>query len=346
MKRIISILITVFTLLALVVPASASTTSSQSYPYFNISEVVNDQTVTIQAYNFPINDTFTVTMGAYGSYGIGGIVIGSTESGTGGTFKATYNIPSSLKGSQRIAIRLYSPTSGYFAYNWFWNNSFNPSETPIPSYSGFPTFSIESVVMDQSVTILTNNLPPHDTFNATMGKYGTKGVGGVAVGTTESGEGGSLRITYNIPSELFGLDRIAIRLQSPSTGYFAYNWFYNSTTTATTTPQPPPTITPTPSGYSGYPTFTIKSVVKDNTVTIEGVNFPPQDNFTVLMGAYGTRGIGGITVGSTQTIAGGSLTATYNIPPSLNGASRIAIRLQSQTSGYFAYNWFYNSTTP
>jgi hypothetical protein len=65
-----------------------------------------------------------------------------------------------------------------------------------------------------------------------------------------------------------------------------------------------------------------------------------------LMGSYGTRGIDGINVGNTDTNEGGSVTATYNIPTSLVGATRIAIRLQSPTSGYFAYNWFWNNTTP
>ena len=347
MKRTITIIISIFILLSFVVPAIAATNSSESFPYFDILEVVKDQTVTIQAYNFPANDTFTVTMGAYGTYGIGGIEAGETDSGAGGSFTVTYNIPTSLNGAERIAIRLYSPTSGYYAYNWFWNNTSSiPSGTPIASYSGFPTFSIESVVMDQSVTILTNNLPPQDTFTVTMGNFGTQGVDGVVVGTTDSGVGGSLELTYNIPTELSGLDLIAIRLQSPVTGYYAYNWFYNNTTTGSSTQQPAPNATPSPSGYSGYPTFLIVTVLKDSTVSIEGENFPPQDTFTVLMGDYGTLGVGGIDVGSTQTGEGGSLTATYNIPSSLAGSSRIAIRLQSPTSGYFAYNWFYNNTAP
>ena len=347
MKRIISIMISIFVLLSFVAPAFASTVISQTFPSFDILEVVKDKTVTIQTYNFPTNDTFRVTLGAYGTYGIGGIEVGVTDSGNGGSFKVSYNIPSSLAGSERIAIRLSSPTSGYYAYNWFWNNtSSQPSETPIPSYSGFPTFSIEAVIRDQSVSILTNNLPPNDSFTVTMGKYGTKGIDGVVVATTDSGEGGSLELTYDIPSELMGLDLIAIRLQSPTTGYYAYNWFYNNSTTISSTPTITPTVTPPPSGYSGYPTFLIIAVVKDKTVTIEGTNFPPDDTFTVLMGAYGTRGIGGINVGSTQTGEGGTLSATYNIPLSLTGSARIAIRLESPTSGYFAYNWFYNNTAP
>lgn len=219
---------------------------------------------------------------------------------------------------------------------------------PVMAYSGFPTFSIESVVQDKTVTIKTNNLPPNDNFTVTMGKIGTRGVGGVVVDSTSSGEGGSLSITYNIPESLMGLTQIAIRMQSPATGYFAYNWFWNNTATVTAEPtqQPAPTSTPTPTqttpGYSGFPTFTIAAVDKDKSVSITGKNFPANDTFTVLMGDYGTKGVGGIKVGSTDSGSGGSLIVTYNIPESLAGKSQIAIRLESSTSGYFAYNWFWN----
>jgi hypothetical protein len=360
MKRMFSISITVVALLAIVFPTTIANASTQLTPYFYITEVVKDKTVTITTYNFPANDTFQVTMGAYGTLGIGGIVIGTTDSGSGGTFTVTYDIPSSLANSLRIAIRLQSPTSGYFAYNWFWNNTATvPSTTPIPGYRGFPTFSIVEVVRNESVTILTNNMPPDDTFTVRLGKYGTLGIGGIVVASTQSGEGGSFEVIYTIPSELVDMERIAIRLESPTTGYFAYNWFWNFTTTVTptatptptetptTTPTPTqtPTATPTPSGYHGFPTFSITAVVKDESVTIDGVNFPANDTFTVLMGKYGTYGIGGIEVVTTNTDTGGVLTATYAIPASLAGQTRIAIRLQSPTSGYFAYNWFWNNTT-
>ena len=343
MKRVISILITLFAVFTFVLPASAA----QLHPYFNVLEVVKDQTVTIQVFNFPANDTFRVTMGKYGSLGIGGVVVGFTESGSGGSFKATYTIPSIMAGYEKIAIRLQSPTSGYFAYNWFWNNPASaPVTTPIPGYSGFPTFSIKSVVKNQSVTILTKNFPPNETFTATMGKYGTLGIGGTVVENTNSGEGGSFEVTYTIPAKLFDLDKIAIRLQSPTTGYFAYNWFFNSTSEGTPTSQPTPSSTPTPPGYSGFPTFTISTVVKGQTVSISGKNFPKDDTFTVYMGKYGTKGVGGINVGSTNSGSGGALTATYTIPASLVGETQIAIRLQSSSSGYFAYNWFWNTTAP
>jgi hypothetical protein len=369
MKRFLSILITFTALLAFVLPVSAS----QTFPSFDVIEVVRDQTVTIQTYNFPANDTFQVTMGAMGTKGIGGVAVGGANSGSGGSFKATYNIPSSLVGSQQISIRLESPTSGFFAYNWFFNNTAQvtstppsttstpppsntstpaPSATPIPGYSGFPTFSISSVVTDVSVTILTKNLPPNDTFTVTMGKMGTQGIGGEGVGSTNSGSGGAQNFTYNIPASLKGLSQISIRMQSPTTGYFAYNWFFNNTASSTSTPAPSATPTPNPtpttppSGYTGFPTFTISAVVQDKSVSIQGSNFPANDTFNVLMGPIGTAGVGGTQVGSQSSGSGGALSATYAIPSSLVGSQQIAIRLQSPTSGYFAYNWFINATTP
>ena len=233
MKLTVRVLICMVFLLSITYPAMAS--GYLGYPYFYISAVVSDQTVTIQAYNFPANDTFRVTMGYYGSYGIGGVVVGFTDTGKGGSFTATYSIPSTLTGQYRIAIRLQSPTSGYYAYNWFYNNttgsSATPSPDPISTYTGYPYFFIDSVVGDQSVTINAYNFPGNDTFSVTMGPYGSFGIGGITVGSTATGTGGAFTTTYQIPDQLEGSYRIAIRLFSPTTGYFAYNWFYNNTTT-------------------------------------------------------------------------------------------------------------------
>jgi len=101
-----------------------------------------------------------------------------------------------------------------------------------------------------------------------------------------------------------------------------------------------PTATPQPVIYFGIPTFSVTGVVKDSTVSINAINFPTNTTFDVLMGAYGTLGIGGTKVG-TQDSGSGTFTATYTIPANLKGAGQIAIRLQS-TTGYFSFNWFYN----
>jgi hypothetical protein len=92
-----------------------------------------------------------------------------------------------------------------------------------------PTIDIRSVVRNKQVSIQTGNFPRNTTFVVTMGEYGTKGIDGIPVAETNSGNGGSFNVTYSIPKTLRGSDRIAIRLQSAS-GYYSYNWFYNTTT--------------------------------------------------------------------------------------------------------------------
>jgi hypothetical protein len=343
---------------ALAVP-SMNLNSYSGVPTFSIVSVVRDQSVTIQTYNLPPNDKFDVTMGKMGTQGIGGTKVAQVDSGSGGSKSYTFSIPSWFDGHYKISIRMQSPFSGVYAYNWFYNNTTGgatqppptttppPSTTPPPGYSGIPTFKIMSVVRDDEVTIQTNNLTPNDSFRVTMGKMGTQGIGGTVVDVVASGSGGTKTYTFDIPQSLYGSYKISIRMESPTSGYFAYNWFYNNTTGGSggqPTPTPPPS-TPPP-GYSGFPTFNILSVVRDSSVTVQTHNLPPNDSFTVTMGHMGTQGIGGYQVDTVNSGNGGSKQFTFNIPAQLKGSYKISIRMQSPSSGYYAYNWFYNNTTP
>ncbi len=331
--------------------AQAELNSYTGIPTFSIVSVVMDKSVTVQTYNLPPNDKFDVTMGRMGTQGIGGIKVTSVNSGSGGAKTYTFSIPSSLAGSYKISIRMQSPSSGYYAYNWFYNNTTGsatqppPATTPPPGYSGFPTFSIVSVVRDDEVTVKTNNLPPNDTFRVTMGAMGTRGVGGTVVEVVDSGSGGSKTYTFDTPQSLYGSYKISIRMESPTSGYFAYNWFYNNTTGGSGGVPPAPSPAPPP-GYTGFPTFKILSVVRDTSVTIQTNNLPPNDSFNVTMGWMGTRGIGGYQVDTVSSGSGGTKQYTFSIPSALHGSYKISIRMQSPSSGYFAYNWFYNNTTP
>lgn len=207
---------------------------------------------------------------------------------------------------------------------------------PAPGPSTIPTFSIVSVARDTSVTIQTYNFPANDKFKVLIGPYGTQGKNGIKVGTYNSGNGASKQATYPIPAELVGSKRLAIRLQSTTgSGYFAYNWFWNNTAGGGTNPD---------DGYTGYPYFFIKSVVRNTSVTIQGYNYPPNTNFTVLMGPMGTKGVGGIVVGSFNSGSGGYIEKTFGIPAALAGSKQIAIRTQSNVA--FAYNWFWNNNAP
>jgi hypothetical protein len=347
MKNSLPIMLVCWLILALARPLPAQAAASGStIPTFSIVRIIPDINVTILTHNFPANRTFDVLMGAIRTRGVGGIKVTTINSGAGGSFNATFNIPPALQGQYQIAIRLENTTgSGYYAYNWFYNDRYRsyPDIPPSPSFKPYPTFAITGVVQDVSVTITTRNFPANDRFDVLMGYMGSRGIGGIWVDNVSSGTGGSLTFTFSIPPALRGQPQIAIRLQS-STGsdYFAYNWFVNNPTGSYGWPD-----NPMHPGYSGYPTFTITHVVPDQTVTILTHNLPPDDKFQVTMGLMGTRGIGGIVVGTIDTSLSDVHSFTFVIPVELYGASRIAIRMQSITgSRYYAYNWFHNTPTP
>jgi hypothetical protein len=308
-------------------------------PTISILSVEEDESVTVKTHNFPADKEFKVLMGKMGTKGIGGIEVTTIDSEDGGVFEATFDIPEALQGDYRIAIRLESTTGGFFAYNWFYNNTSDGDGDDAPSgYTGIPTFAIVSVAEDESVTIKTHNFPADRDFKVLMGKMGTKGVGGIEVTTIDSEDGGVFEATFDIPESLQGEYRIAIRLESTTGGFFAYNWFFNNTSDGDGDD--------TSSDYSGIPTFSIIGVTKDESVTIKTNNFPSGRDFKVLMGKMGTKGVGGIEVTTIDSEDGGVFEQTFDIPEELQGDYRIAIRLESTTGGFYAYNWFFNTTYP
>jgi len=318
---------------------------SSTIPTIAITSVVTDQTVSVQTYNYPANQNFVVTMGPMGSQGIDGYYVTTINSGNGGSFPATFNIPDPLKGSSQIAIRLQS-AQGFFSFNWFYNNTAGTGGQPPtnPGYVGIPTFAVTAVNTDTNVTITTNNFPAGQKFTVTMGAMGTRGINGIVVGELDSGAGGTLTATYPIPAALQGSYQIAIRAQTGHTAplipFYAYNWFYNNT--SGTGGEPP---TPTPPNYSGIPTFKVCEVAKDSTVTIVTSNFPPNQTFSVTMGPMYTAGVNGHVVGSITSGDGSSQRLTFSIPSQLAGSPRISVRAQTAHAyPFFAYNWFYNNT--
>jgi hypothetical protein len=344
-------------LLLLVLLFGAGTVSSSSLviPTISVTSVKSGETVTIQTHNFPANMTFNVTMGKMYTQGIGGINVGQIQSGNGGSFAVTFNIPEALKNDALVSIRAQTAhTNPYYAYNWFYNNSTGtvpPGGTAGPIYTGIPTFKVTAVKAGESVTVETNNFPANQTFAVTMGIMYTRGVGGINVGQIQSGNGGTLTATFNIPEALKNDARISIRTQTAHANpYYAFNWFHNNTTGSTSTENTNSGAGVTGGGtvpaYAGIPTFTVCSVTKDGNVTILTKNFPANQTFAVTMGAMYTQGIGGTSVGSIESGSNTSARYTFAIPGWLNGAGRISIRAQTaHASPFYTYNWFYNATT-
>jgi hypothetical protein len=106
-----------------------SGSGTPTYPYYGgiptiwIQSVVRNQSVTIKTNNFPSNLKFDVYMGPMGTRAINGYHVGTLNSGNGGTLTATYTIPTALRGSYKIAIRTQNSPTGYYSYNWFFNNT-------------------------------------------------------------------------------------------------------------------------------------------------------------------------------------------------------------------------------
>ena len=331
-----SLLLGVLLLLLFVVGSASS--QAQVIPTISIVSVAVDQSVTIQTYNYPPNQIFQVRMNYYGTLGAGGPIVGTLDSGAGGTLTASYPIPDFLKGQRQIAIRLDS-AQGYYSYNWFWNNTSGSGGQPVPppDYSGIPLINVTAVVRDSTVTIQTQNFPPNQIFDVTEGYMGTQGINGIKVGEINSGNGSSQTLTFPIPAQLQGQNQISIRAQTrQASPYYAYNWFWNNTTGDGTGGQPTPV--PPPPNYTGIPTIQICTVTRDQNVSFRTYNYPPNMDFVVTMS--------GISVGSFNSGSGGTFDVQFNIPPQLAGWSQIPIRAQSITNyNYYSYNWFWNNTT-
>ena len=92
-------------------------------PTIWIVSVVRNSQVTFRTNNFPPNLTFDVLMGPMGTRGVGGYHVGTLNSGSGGVMNATYPIPAQLANHNRISIRTQNRPTGYYSYNWFYNNT-------------------------------------------------------------------------------------------------------------------------------------------------------------------------------------------------------------------------------
>jgi hypothetical protein len=106
---------------ARVTPTNQLTPVSEVIPTISIAAVVQDNKVTIQTHDYPANIDFDVRMGEIGTLAINGILVGTINSGKGGSFTSTFDIPQRLYGQDKIAIRLESK-AGYYSYNWFLND--------------------------------------------------------------------------------------------------------------------------------------------------------------------------------------------------------------------------------
>lgn len=321
----------------------SSTILAEYAPWINVTSVVPNANVTIALYNLPPNSSFQVQMGEYGTAGIGGYHSAGFTTGDESYSEKTFSIPVALYDEALIDVRISG--AGVAASCSFYNTGtvVTPDDPTPGGYGGIPTTSIKSVVVGESVTITTYNFPKEKDFTAYMGEFGTRGVGGIEVGTFYSAGGGSFELTFEIPDALADENLVAIRLQTADNYYYAYDWFYNQPgTTPVADPDPEEETEPdVNAGYTGYPLTTIVSNVDKTSVEVKVTNLPKEIDFAVTVGAFGTRGVGGVKVDEFNSADGGTQTFTFTVPDAYKDSHKLAIRLDS---GYwFAYDWWVNN---
>ena len=330
----------------------SSTIQASVEPSIGVLEVVPNGSVTLSLSNLPKNTHFYVQMGERGTGGIGGYHSASFDTGSESYSAKTFSIPTALKDEAMIDVRITTETYATVASTFFVNVAptvVNPIPSGTPGVStGIPTTSIKTVEPGESVTLVTHNFPENKNFVATMGLFGTRGVGGVEVGQFNSAGGGSFELTFEVPDSLVDEELISIRLQTSDGYYYAFDWFRNIPVSGSSSSSSSSTTTSGNSsvnaGYAGYPTTTILSVDEGTSVQVKVYNLPKETDFIVTIGEFGTRGIGGVKVDEFDSGDGGTQTFTFDVPTSLKDEAKLAIRLDS---GYwYAFDWFVNSTSP
>lgn len=87
----------------------------------SLQSVSEDDWVKIKASNLPANVSFDVSMGKSGSKGVNGIKVGTLRNSSGGSVKATFDIPEELQGRSELDIRIENKALGFYAYLTFEN---------------------------------------------------------------------------------------------------------------------------------------------------------------------------------------------------------------------------------
>jgi len=259
----------------------------QVFPSYTITDVIPGASVTLITRDFPANSDFVVSMKDMNSTGdFVDVVKFNTQAG--GSFSVKIEIPEDLKSTREIAM-LVSNTDGIQIPSSFHNHTPDQESNPVISggiYTGTPSFTITEVIPGESVTISAINFPANVVFNVTMGSYNPCGFGQL-VESFNSEAGGSFERTIAIPVNLKSVTPISIRLDSVE-GFYAFNWFGNVAPAAVEGAEGSPAVVEPAAqcNFSVFPSFTIQSVVKGESVTIDTLNFPANSSFTVKMGYY------------------------------------------------------------
>lgn len=184
--------------------------------------------------------------------------------------------------------------------------------------------------VDKSVTIKTSKLPKHEIFDVLIGTCASTGIGGKVVGKIKT-DGVSVVFTGKvpIPSSLYGVSCLAVRISSRVTSRTGYDTFTNGSGSGTVT---------------GDLNFTVNSVVRNKTVTITINHAIKGEKYKVYIGPEGMGASGGTLVDAFVPSSSKAFKITYVIPSKYKGATKLDLRIQGFTTSGMVYYTFKNTT--
>jgi LysM repeat protein len=185
------------------------------------------------------------------------------------------------------------------------------SPTGTPSSSG--SVNAVRVKEDQSVTLQAKNLSANTTYKVYLGKYKSYPYSNFLVGSVNTDKSGAFNTTYTIPKQLYDVMKVKVSVTS-SRGATTSNWFINATSSGNT-------------GGTGSPVFglTVTAVKKGEWVKISTKNLPANVSFHVYLNKYGATSKKAVMVGMLRDSKGGSITATFDIPDSIQDKPQLEI---------------------
>jgi hypothetical protein len=213
--------------------------------------------------------------------------------------------------------------------------------------------TILSVVKGENVTIRLSGMPANKEFRVLMGKIGTQAVDGTNVGTGKTGSDGSFSKTFPIPASLARESKIAIRAEATDkTGWYAYNWFTNSTsgsssgsTSSSGSSSGSSGSVSTVGNVSSTGNLSIVDVEEDTAVDIQAKNLPANQTFKVWFDWKTNNGaVKGVQSGTVKSDKNGAVVASVKMPAALTDRHDLRIRLQSTNGTNAAASaWFLNA---
>lgn len=185
-------------------------------------------------------------------------------------------------------------------------------------------------IVDKSVSIKTSKLPKHEIFDVLVGTCTNTGIGGKIVGKIKTdGVSAVFSGKFPIPSSLYGVSCLAVRISSRVTSRTGFDTFTNGSGTGTAT---------------AALDFNVNSVVRNKTVTITISHVIKGEKYKVYITSAGNGASGGTLVDVFVPSSNKSFKVTYVIPSKYKGAVKLDLRIQGFTTSGLVFYTFKNTT--